>query len=359
MKLKHLFLILLISFSQASLQAEDVEPVAYQPLPTPYNVAIGVFTSFAEKPVGQPLGFIQNRIIQGKAIHKSFDKNGNRIPLLFQFARYYRGLPTSLVCGGISTGIELAAKEKICSQFNPNGTQLTTYQRLFAGGAAGAISSVVDAGIETINLRQQNKDKNLVHTLQDIWQTKPVNAQQTPNSKQSIVQGVRNFYRGYGAILSRNVISACGNWAAFEEIRKWLSNYISDGKINTVAAAGLTGLGTATITHPLTFAKTRLQGDLERAKYKNSFEVWKKAITTEGVFSIFKGYAPRVLRAIAASAVMFNTQDWLKTNVQQSYHQAKRSPAIAPVPTVQPPIEKSQPESVSIESKPKSKAGLN
>jgi len=286
-----------------------INPATLNMLSPGLNILIGALTSLAEKPL-YPLGFMQNKIMQDKPIFKPTDKFGNKIPILKQIARFYRGLPASMFTYCPSTGIEIAINAAITNQFSANG-KLSTEQKLGAGAMAGVFSAFIDTPVETVVLRQQGTGKSLAKTLPEIYTIQPQESQKK-------FQGIRNFYRGLIPNIGRNALGACGYLAFFEACKDYFKEFTSNENFQSTLAAIVTGFSTATLSHPLTFIKTRLQSDVERTKYSCAWDATDKIFKKEGERAFFKGYWPRTIRYCLGAWIMNTTQNKLKLLLQEN-----------------------------------------
>lgn len=176
-----------------------------------------------------------------------------------------------------------------------------TYPQLFiAGMVAGVFSSVVMAPGERI--------KCLLQVQQSAATAKyagPVDC-----AKQLYREGgIRSIYRGTAATLLRDVPASGMYFMTYD----WLMNALTPaGKtrkdlnpLQTIFAGGMAGVFNWLVAIPPDVLKSRLQTAPE-GKYKNGIRgVFAEMMRNEGIFSLYKGVTPVMLRAFPANAACF------------------------------------------------------
>jgi solute carrier family 25 protein 38 len=137
-------------------------------------------------------------------------------------------------------------------------------------------------------------------------------------------EGMRGFFRGFGATASRDAPYAGLYVVFYEQSKKRLSKLANkmDEKsdagtrlssstsagINFVSGITAAGLGT-TITNPFDAIKTRLQ--LMPTKYVNMVQAAKMMLREEGLSSLFDGLGIRIARKAMSSALAWTLYEEL------------------------------------------------
>jgi solute carrier family 25 protein 38 len=147
--------------------------------------------------------------------------------------------------------------------------------------------------------------KSLVSASRDIFQK----------------EGMRGFFRGFGATASRDAPYAGLYVVFYEQSKKRLSKLASkldveDTRLSSSTSAGINfvsgitaaGLGT-TITNPFDAIKTRLQ--LMPDKYLNMVQAAKTMLREEGLSSLFDGLGLRIARKAMSSALAWTLYEEL------------------------------------------------
>jgi hypothetical protein len=264
-------------------------------MPLYTHAAIGFTANILEKPLGHPLGFMTNRLMQDKPVFKEGLTDGQNI------RRLYRGLPLSLGTSAPTTALEFSVNafmKKNLAKDRP----LTKTEQLCAGATAGIASAFIDTPVDCMIIAQQNTDQSLTKTI------KSISTEKTPNAIKPFHM-MNTLYRGIFPTILRNGLATGGNLGFMPLCYEACSKHIPDSTACTTASAIGTGILTATATHPFTFIKTKLQGDLERKKYKNSFDVIQKEYSKKGPKAFFKGYWPRTARYCLGAALYKKTYD--------------------------------------------------
>jgi len=128
--------------------------------------------------------------------------------------------------------------------------------------------------------------------------------------------GIRGFYRGFGATLLTYAPASAIWWAAYEHFKADLSYVFSSTKHESgavhveqsvpaqVTAGALAGFIAAVLTNPMDVVKTRLQTqhhqqhiekDVVKTLYKNSYEAFLAMMREEGWKGFTRGLGPRVI----------------------------------------------------------------
>ncbi|PRP87761.1 solute carrier family 25 member 44-like [Planoprotostelium fungivorum] len=182
---------------------------------------------------------------------------------------------------------------------------------LAAGGLADLTSNLFYAPVDVVVQRlfiQNEKSKRYKNATDAIGQIYRAD-------------GIKGFYRGFGAVLMTNVPSSAVWWASYESCKEAFSHLAhkirpqTDSKVieqNLLAqfAAGATaGVTMVLVTNPLEVVKTRLQTQHfsrpgEAAYfYANTWQGLRSIVKTEGPRALYKGVLPRCLYSCVFSSL--------------------------------------------------------
>jgi solute carrier family 25 oxoglutarate transporter 11 len=182
---------------------------------------------------------------------------------------------------------------------------LVILQPFVVGMLAGVIATLVVQPIDFLKLRKQLVGEGV----------KSVARQSTLQFVSR--QGIGVLYTGIGAALARQIV--------YGSSRLGLFRIFSDGlktdnlalpvwtKIGVALAAGAVA---ALLGNPCDLALVRMQSDsslpLEQRRYRGIFDAVRRIIEEEGVFALWRGSTPTLLRAMAVNAGMLATADQSK-----------------------------------------------
>ena len=111
------------------------------------------------------------------------------------------------------------------------------------------------------------------------------------------VDGVRGFYRGFGATLAREIPFAFAQFPLYEHLKTRARRHLGR-ELKSAEAAGcgsVAGAFAAFVTTPLDVAKTRMMlgKDRDGVLYKDTLSTLLR-VRREGLAALFAGVAPRV-----------------------------------------------------------------
>eukprot|EP00173_Palmaria_palmata_P000090 Plantae.Rhodophyta-Palmaria_palmata.ctg1041.p1 GENE.Plantae.Rhodophyta-Palmaria_palmata.ctg1041~~Plantae.Rhodophyta-Palmaria_palmata.ctg1041.p1 ORF type:complete len:232 (+),score=24.24 Plantae.Rhodophyta-Palmaria_palmata.ctg1041:31-696(+) len=125
--------------------------------------------------------------------------------------------------------------------------------------------------------------------------------------------GVKGFYQGYGAALSRDLPFRAIQLTLYESVRSRYSEWVlrrhtrEMTAIENLLMGALTGTVTAAVTTPLDVLRTRMmsQSPGTGAAYKGTIDCLVKTVRTEGPKALCRGIVPRMALIGPSAAVFF------------------------------------------------------
>lgn len=243
------------------------------------NAAVGAASGLVEVTLMQSLNYWKNASQQG-------------LPFTANPRLLYRGYAANCINIAVVTGFQFMANGAVKKAIAGGADRpLTSSETLQAGFAAGALSSALCGPLELLMVQQQLKGGSL------------------PGHFARLVRG-RQIYRGLvNTALREGVYSACYLGVApivREAVRERYGHTAfgsSDDRARVVGAvAG--GLTAAVLSHPSDTAKTVMQGDVERARYRGVGQTFSALWAEGGLRTLYRGVHWRAIRQIAAVFIL-------------------------------------------------------
>lgn len=183
------------------------------------------------------------------------------------------------------------------------------------GGLSGMIATFVIQPLDTVKVRIQligekavkGSSKSFFSTAKNIFAN----------------EGARGFYKGLDSALFRQATYSTARLGIYktlfhkEEAKSGKVSFLK--KIQISLTAGFVG---SLIGCPSDLTLVRFQSDAflpinERRNYKNIFEAFARIIREEGLFTLWRGSAPTIGRAMAMNMGMLTTYDEIKERINK------------------------------------------
>ncbi|KAM6573076.1 hypothetical protein CsatA_017156 [Cannabis sativa] len=188
--------------------------------------------------------------------------------------------------------------------------QLSTVDRLFAGGVAGAVAQTAIYPMDLVKTRLQTfvgeagKVPRLTTLSRDIW----------------VHEGTRAFYRGLVPSLLGIIPYAGIDLAAYEKFKDMSKKYIVEdepGPFIQLGCGTLSGALGATCVYPLQVVRTRMQAQRSNTDgaYKGMFDVFKRTFMHEGLRGLYKGIFPNMLKVVPSASITYLVYESMKKNL--------------------------------------------
>lgn len=182
------------------------------------------------------------------------------------------------------------------------GAELTTYERLFAGSSAGAISQTAIYPMEVMKTRLALRrtgqlDKGMIHFAHKMYQK----------------EGIKCFYKGYVPNLLGIIPYAGIDLTVYETLKSMYTKYYTEHTEPGVLA--LLACGTCSSTcgqlasYPLALVRTRLQARAIAPKNSTQPDTmvgqFKHILQNEGFFGLYRGITPNFMKVIPAVSISY------------------------------------------------------
>lgn len=196
---------------------------------------------------------------------------------------------------------------------------LTHLVHILSGGTAEFISQVTETPLNIVARRLMIQGpKEYAH---NHLYTGPIHAIRTICAS----EGVRGFYRGFGAALLTGMPASATLFTSYEWVRRHLHDFRRsrgmydsiDSHFVHIVSGAVAGVMAAVVVQPLDLAQSRLQVQLHTPggmapKYRNAFHAIRTVAREEGVWALSKGLFPRVLHFVPVGALGFSTYEMVK-----------------------------------------------
>ncbi|CAO4386198.1 unnamed protein product [Caenorhabditis nigoni] len=182
------------------------------------------------------------------------------------------------------------------------GAELTTYERLFAGSSAGAISQTAIYPMEVMKTRLALRrtgqlDRGMIHFAHKMYDK----------------EGIRCFYKGYLPNLLGIIPYAGIDLTVYETLKSCYTKYYTEHTEPGVLA--LLACGTCSSTcgqlasYPLALVRTRLQARAISPKNSTQPDTmigqFKHILQNEGFTGLYRGITPNFMKVIPAVSISY------------------------------------------------------
>ncbi|KAL5498138.1 hypothetical protein ACEPAH_2268 [Sanghuangporus vaninii] len=177
---------------------------------------------------------------------------------------------------------------------------------LVAGATAGGIEALITYPTEFVKTRSQfgGKKEKPIEIIRNTLRTR----------------GIRGLYSGCTALITGNAVKAGVRFLSYDQFKSMLAD--REGKVSAPRSL-LAGLGAGVMESifavtPSETIKTKLIDDSKRPnpQYRGLVHGTMSIVREEGIFGIYRGLFPVMMRQGANSAVRFTTYTTLKQFVQ-------------------------------------------
>jgi solute carrier family 25 phosphate transporter 23/24/25/41 len=235
----------------------------------------------------------QNSMAMSQCIRNMFHEGG--------LLSFYKGNGTNIVKIAPETGVKFFAYEKLKNLLSDDKKSITPCNRFLAGAMAGVIAQFTIYPLECVKTRlalaQPGTYKGIINCLS------------TTVSK----EGYSTLYRGLGPSLMGVIPYAGIDLAVYESLKSlYISHTDKTSNQPSVLPLFLCGLTSSTcgqiVAYPLSLIRTRLQAQGMKGlpvMYSGSIDAFKKIISREGFFGLYKGILPNFLKVAPAVSISY------------------------------------------------------
>lgn len=217
----------------------------------------------------------------------------------------YRGLGSNLASSAPISAIYTLTYEAVkAGLLRHIPEDMSALAHCAAGGCASVATSFVYTPSECV--KQQMQVNGL---YQNSWKAF------TSLLKQG---GLPMLYKGWGAVLCRNVPQSVIKFYTYEGLKLWAQGGqprdIPLTTLQALAIGGVAGSTAAFFTTPFDVVKTRLQTQIPGSvqQYNGVIHAFQSIATTEGVAGLYRGLVPRLVIYVTQGALFFASYEFIK-----------------------------------------------
>ncbi|XP_076436632.1 calcium-binding mitochondrial carrier protein SCaMC-2-like [Babylonia areolata] len=192
------------------------------------------------------------------------------------------------------SALKFMAYEQIKAKVKGDSKELTIYQRLFSGSAAGAIAQTTIYPMEVMKTRLALRKTGQYSSMFDC-------ARQIAKK-----EGLMAFYRGYVPNILGIIPYAGIDLAIYETLKKayMAKNQDQDPGIFVLLACGTTSSTCGQVaSYPLALVRTRLQA--KGGHKETMMSLFTKILREDGPTGLYRGIAPNFLKVAPAVSISY------------------------------------------------------
>lgn len=231
------------------------------------------------------------------------------------FRGYFRGFVPSIIKATLSSGTffgVLTCTKNFLNHFTEDRKQINFYSAIFARLVQAFVTNpayVVKTRFEVVGF---NEYKSVLDAVTKIYQ----------------IEGMRGFTVGLKVGCMRDVPFTGIYYPIYEEAKNLYASLLGMQKLSddnhnkkfdlavlTTIASWSANIVSCMITHPLDIIRTRILFQFHNTHkdqvYNNVTDAFLKIYKNDGLFGFFRGMTPRVIRKGTASAIAWNTYEFL------------------------------------------------
>jgi hypothetical protein len=217
------------------------------------------------------------------------------------------GLSASLFRQFFYSGVRFGVYDILKNASNENPTKISLFQKITMAASAGAIGACVANPGDVAMVRMQADAKLPVE--------KRRNYKNIFNALRRIAQeeGISRLWRGVVPTMNRAMIVTIGHLAAYDEAKYQIKSagLLEEGIPLHFSASFTAAFVASLMSHPVDVAKTRLM-NMSGGEYNGMVHCLTKTIDTEGVFALYKGFLPTLIRQMPYVIVTWVTVEQIK-----------------------------------------------
>lgn len=250
------------------------------------SVAKAVLPGLTEVTVNCPLVTAKNRVQRGKDLPRLSRQT---------VFKYYRGYPTLLMGFVPYKAVMLSVNDGIlsCSSEDGEVQKADTKARFTAGAAAGATAAVIACPMEQVMLQEQIRpEATLRSAVAELGRA-----------------GLKGYYRGFGACMTRDTIYAGSVLGMSHSIKDRLPSDMKEHERASTLLSGITAGGiSGVVTQPLDTIKTVQQASKPKVAAPTVTETVSK-ICENGVGELWRGTVPRSARIALGAGIILGVKE--------------------------------------------------
>jgi len=224
------------------------------------------------------------------------------------FRSMYRGILSATLGSAPGAALFFSTYEIVKQMASSGGERWITYACASSCGEAAACLVRVPTAVVTQNM-QVGRYRSLSQAVATTFKK----------------GGVREFYRGYGTTVAREVPFSFIQFPLYEAFKKaWSSAQDGDiGPWQGASCGSLAGAIAGTVTTPLDVARTRIMlespgGGSGAQKYSGIVQTLSRVRVEEGTSALFRGMLPRLVWIVSGGFIFFGAYEQSTSYLKQT-----------------------------------------
>lgn len=273
-------------------------------------MSAGCIAGTVEATVVWPMEFIKTQLQLGSKSSSKLPYTGMIQGLSYTvrttgFLSLYRGLSPTLIGSFPKAGIRFGLNSVIKEKLRDKNGKLSVGTNFVAGLGAGVTEALlIVAPVETVKTKVIELNMPFREGLSYIIRT----------------EGFGGIYKGAIATAMKQGSNSGLRFMWFNEYKNQVTK---DGEISFTPIMGLLGGMSAGCfstlgNNPFDVVKTRMQGT-QAARYKNTFDCFRKILRNEGVGAFYVGLAPRLGRVVPGQGIIFMSFESIQSSLERNF----------------------------------------
>ncbi|KFY11068.1 hypothetical protein V492_04697 [Pseudogymnoascus sp. VKM F-4246] len=218
---------------------------------------------------------------------------------------WYAGCTTLIIGNSIKAGVRFVVFDQIKELLQDANGNLSGPKTVVAGLGAGVFESVLAVTpFESIKTTLIDDRKAAKPRLRGFLHAVPLIARE---------RGIAGFYQGLVPTTLKQSLNSATRFGSYGALTRIALSYKKEGEklgsTATFAIGGAAGAVTVYVTQPVDTIKTRMQSIEAKSLYRNSLHCTKKLVMEEGVFKLWSGAVPRLVRLRPLSSTIYVSFD--------------------------------------------------
>mmetsp|Transcript_35588 Transcript_35588/g.94121 ORF Transcript_35588/g.94121 Transcript_35588/m.94121 type:complete len:308 (-) Transcript_35588:394-1317(-) len=213
---------------------------------------------------------------------------------------FYFGLPAVLVQVAGKGAIRWSAYEQFKGGLQAAGAPKASID-LFAGMGAGFAEAFLwTTPTERLKVLRQNDIRSGLNRYSSL-----------PSAVRTVAaeHGITGLYAGIGACGLRQASGVGVRFAVYGRVKALLSSDPPQ-MWQSALAGGITGCVSTALNHPIDVVKTRIEAqDGKQKEYNNTMQAFRSIVREEGVRTLYRGIAPRMVKISLGQAITFTAYE--------------------------------------------------
>ncbi|XP_027712585.1 calcium-binding mitochondrial carrier protein SCaMC-1-like [Vombatus ursinus] len=223
----------------------------------------------------------------------------------------WRGNGVNVIKIAPETAVKFWAYEQYKKWLTSDGAKLGTVERFISGSAAGITAQTFIYPMEVLKTRLAVAKTGQYSGMYDCAK------------KILKYEGVKAFYKGYIPNFLGVIPYAGIDLTVYELLKNyWLEHYVE----NSVNPGVLVLLGCGTLSstcgqlasYPLSLIRTRMQAQamVEGAPQLNMIGLFKRIVSREGIFGLYRGITPNFMKVLPAVSISYVVYEKMKESLK-------------------------------------------